>query len=307
MPWYGWPSGAPVETVSHHAPVTKATLTGTSRTGCKFFGHAETSRMGQGVWRRSLSCPGSGRPPPRLGVHDGRLVQDGPTRRAARRPARAVVGHPDAREHGGLAETQAHATSAGAPRAPARRAPHGERRLGGRLALSARGTVSSGLVQVRRGWWSTRLLLGLETQAQGMPDDLMATGLEADARRQRIARAVEVVAQGDGDTHRQDAGGLVSLRTSSGHGGPPRAMDSEKTGVQWEYSTEEFLHKIFFVNRKTDAVSHCSGLCEQSAARSPRRGRSRVCQEDAPTIGCEADAMRQLGWRSALRYGLGPV
>jgi hypothetical protein len=93
-----------------------------------------------------------------------------------------------------------------------------------------------------------------------MPDDLIATGFEADAGLQRIEIAVEFVTQGDGDTHRQDAGGLVSLRTSSGHGGPPRAIDSGKTGLKWEHIIEEFIQKIFFVNRKTDAVSHYSGL-----------------------------------------------
>jgi hypothetical protein len=35
-----------------------------------------------------------------------------------------------------------------------------------------------------------------------------------------------------------------------GHDGPPRTGDRAKTGVKWEHSTEEFIQKIFFVNRK---------------------------------------------------------
>jgi hypothetical protein len=62
------------------------------------------------------------------------------------------------------------------------------------MVLSARGTASSGLVPWL-GWrWSARRLLGLEKQAQGMPDDLIATGFEADAGLKRIERAVERVA-----------------------------------------------------------------------------------------------------------------
>jgi hypothetical protein len=34
-----------------------------------------------------------------------------------------------------------------------------------------------------------------------MPDDLIPTGFEADASLQRIKRAIECVAQGDGDTY----------------------------------------------------------------------------------------------------------
>jgi len=103
---------------------------------------------------------------------------------------------------------------------------------------------------VRRWCWSARLLLGLEKQAQGMPDDLVATGFEADAGLQRIERAVERVAQGDGDTYRSNAGGLVSFGTSLGHGRPPRTGDSTKTGVKWEHAAEEFIQEICFVNRK---------------------------------------------------------
>jgi hypothetical protein len=62
------------------------------------------------------------------------------------------------------------------------------------MVLSARGTASSGRVP-SLGWrQSARLLVGREKQAQGMPDDLIATGFEADAGLQRIERAVECVA-----------------------------------------------------------------------------------------------------------------
>jgi hypothetical protein len=83
-----------------------------------------------------------------------------------------------------------------------------------------------------------------------MPDDGIATGFEADAGFQCIEIAVERVTQGDGDTHRQDAGGLIAFGTSLGHGRPPRTVDSAKTGVKWAHSTEDFIQKLFFVNRK---------------------------------------------------------
>src|SRR5712691_3334737 len=174
------------------------------------------------------------------------------------------------------------------------------------MAVPARGTASSGLVD-SLGWRRLIcLLLGLEKQAQGMPDDLITTGFEADAGLKRIEIAVEVVAQGDGDPHSQDAGGLISCGTSSGHGGPPCAVDSEQTGVKWEHSTEEFIQKIFFVNRKCD-VSPLSGLGQQSAARNLRSVISRLRQKDEKTIGFEAAAMRQLGGRSEQPCGLGPA
>src|SRR5215467_5145579 len=94
---------------------------------------------------------------------------------------------------------------------------------------SAGNTASSGLVQSLGRRWPPRLRLGLEKQAQGMADDLIPTGLEADARLQRIEIAVECVAQSDGDTHRQHAGGFVSCRTSSGHRDPPGAIGSMQT------------------------------------------------------------------------------
>src|SRR5262249_53745263 len=149
------------------------------------------------------------------------------------------------------------------------------------MAVPAHGTASSGLVDFL-GWrWLPRLLLGLEKQAQGMPDDLITTGFEADAGLQRIEIAVECVAQGDGDPHSQDAGGLVSCGTSSGHGGPPRAVDSEQTGVKWEHSTEEFIQKTFFVNRKY--VTH--HLCLASVSNQPR-GTCGVCHIEVVSEGC---------------------
>src|SRR3989475_9269986 len=110
-----------------------------------------------------------------------------------------------------------------------------------------------------------------------MPDDLIATGVEADTGVQRIERAVERVTQGDGDTHRQDAGGLVAFGTSLGHDRPPRTVDSAKTEVKWEHSTEDFIQKTFFVNRKIGGLSHLFGLSQQSPTKSPRRIISRVC------------------------------
>src|SRR5512134_558446 len=118
------------------------------------------------------------------------------------------------------------------------------------MAGSAGNTASSGLGQALGRRWPPRLRLGLEKQAQGMPDDLIPTGFEADARLQRIEIAVECIAQSDGDTHRQHAGGFVSCRTSSGHREPPWAIDSKQTGVKWEHSTEDFIQKIFCVNIK---------------------------------------------------------
>jgi hypothetical protein len=83
-----------------------------------------------------------------------------------------------------------------------------------------------------------------------MPDDCVTTGFEADAGLQRIKIAVERVAESDGDTHRQDTGGLVMFGTSLGHDRPPRMGDSTETGVKWEHSGEEFIQETFFVNRK---------------------------------------------------------
>jgi len=83
-----------------------------------------------------------------------------------------------------------------------------------------------------------------------MPEDRIPTGFEADASLQRIERAVEFVAQSDGDTHRQDTGGLVAFGTSLGHDRPPCTNDSTKMGVKWELLREEFIQEIFFVNRK---------------------------------------------------------
>jgi hypothetical protein len=65
-----------------------------------------------------------------------------------------------------------------------------------------------------------------------MPDDLIPTGFEADASLQRIAMAVEFVAQSNGDTHRQHAGGGGACGTSSGPREPPWAIDSKPTGVK---------------------------------------------------------------------------
>jgi hypothetical protein len=62
------------------------------------------------------------------------------------------------------------------------------------MAGSAGNTASSGLVQSLGRRWPPQRLLGLEKQAQGMPDDLIPTGFEADASLQRIEIAVEFVA-----------------------------------------------------------------------------------------------------------------
>jgi hypothetical protein len=36
--------------------------------------------------------------------------------------------------------------------------------------------------------------------------------------------------------------------------------DGVKTEVKWEHATEEFIQKIFFVNRKTGTLSNLFGL-----------------------------------------------
>jgi hypothetical protein len=100
-----------------------------------------------------------------------------------------------------------------------------------------------------------------------MPDDLIATGFEADAGLQRIEIAVECVAEDNGDTHRQDTGGLVAFGTSLGHDGPPHTIDSAKMGVKWKHSAEDFIQKIFFVNRKQ--VTRQTSLASVS---NPQRG-----------------------------------
>jgi hypothetical protein len=102
-----------------------------------------------------------------------------------------------------------------------------------------------------------------------MPDDGIATGFEADAGLQRIEIAVEFVAEGDRDTHCQDAGGLVAFGTSSWHGGPPWAVNSEQTGVKWEHSADYFIQEIFFVNRK-DATRPTSRASVRQQQRDPR-------------------------------------
>jgi len=59
--------------------------------------------------------------------------------------------------------------------------------------------------------------LGFQEAAQGMADDLIATGFEADTRLEGIEIAVELLAQGNGHANGQYTGGLVSFGTSSGH------------------------------------------------------------------------------------------
>src|SRR5215813_5312467 len=125
------------------------------------------------------------------------------------------------------------------------------------MASAAGSPASSGLGQWLGRRWPPRLLLRLEKQAQGMPDDLIPTGLETDARLQRIEIAVECVEQSDGDTHRQHTGGVVSCGTSSGHRGPPGAIGSMQTEVKQGHSREEFIQKIFFVNKKQATGKSC--------------------------------------------------
>ena len=62
-------------------------------------------------------------------------------------------------------------------------------------------------------------LVGLEEETQGMANDLIAAGFEADARLQSIEIAVEFFAQGNRNADGQHAGGFIALRTSSGHKG----------------------------------------------------------------------------------------
>jgi hypothetical protein len=121
-----------------------------------------------------------------------------------------------------------------------------------------------------------------------MSDDLIATGFEADAGLKRIEIAVERVAQGDGDTHRQNAGGLVSFGTSLGHDRPPRAVDSAKTEVKWDRLTEEFIQKIFFVN-----IKWATGQISWASVRNPQRGPRVVSDPEWVVTTQRSSAMRQ--------------
>jgi hypothetical protein len=126
-----------------------------------------------------------------------------------------------------------------------------------------------------------------------MPDDLIATGFEADAGFQRIEIAVERVTQGDGDTHRQDAGGLVSFGTSLGHDRPPYRQG--ENGGEMGALNRGVYTKDIFCKQKTGNELNLLGLGQPSAARALRRVISRVWREDAQSSGCEAEVMRLLG------------
>lgn len=84
---------------------------------------------------------------------------------------------------------------------------------------SARGTAPSWVMDALGRQRLPLMLLSLQELAQGMTDDRIAAGFEADAGLQGIKVAVELSAQGNGDSNGQDTGGLVSFRTSSSHNG----------------------------------------------------------------------------------------
>src|SRR3989442_13394043 len=122
-----------------------------------------------------------------------------------------------------------------------------------------------------------------------MPDGLIATGSEADASLQRIEIAVERVTQGDGDTHRQDAGGLVSFGTSLGHDRPPYRQG--ENGGEMGAPNRGFYTKDIFCKQKTGNELNLLGLGQPSAARALRRVISRVWREGAQSNGCVAEVV----------------
>src|SRR2546428_5837614 len=114
-----------------------------------------------------------------------------------------------------------------------------------------------------------------------MPDDLIATGFEADAGFQRIEIAVERVTQGDGDTHRQDAGGLVSFGTSLGHDRPPYRQG--ENGGEMGALNRGVYTKGILCKQKTGHELNLLGLGQPSAARALRRGISRMWRGGPPS------------------------
>jgi hypothetical protein len=186
------------------------------------------------------------RPPPRASVAPPASVHGRPPLCAPCRCTRWRMGAPRGHATGCTSLLAGHGGAPGRPRAwwpcgtLAGRIRHGAshqcrrttrarlagtpwpRCLGCPLARSARGTGASGLGPAWGGRRSARRLWRRKHEAQGLPEALMATGFEADAGLQRIARAVECGAQGDG--------GLVSCGTSLGHGGPPQDQQGENGG-----------------------------------------------------------------------------
>jgi hypothetical protein len=120
--------------------------------------------------------------------------------------------------------------------------------MGRYLGSSARGTTPSWVMDALGQQRLPLMLLRLKELAQGMTDDLIATGFEADAGLQCIKVAVELVAQGNGDSNGQDTGGLVSFRTSSSHSGLHVCRRLREMGLKQALESLYFIRKIFIVN-----------------------------------------------------------
>ena len=82
--------------------------------------------------------------------------------------------------------------------------------------LPARGPTVSGVLDTRGQPRLPCVLFGREELAQGLADDRIATGFEADPGLKGIEIAVEFVAQGKGNSDGQHTGGLIAFGTSSG-------------------------------------------------------------------------------------------
>jgi hypothetical protein len=91
--------------------------------------------------------------------------------------------------------------------------------MGRHLGNLARGTAPSWIMDALGRQQQPLMRLSRKELAQGMTDNLIAAGFEADAGLQGVEITIEFVAQHKGDADGQDTGGLISLRTSSGHMG----------------------------------------------------------------------------------------
>src|SRR5439155_24782322 len=173
----------------------------------------------------------------------------------ASRASRTVVGAADSRDHCSLAQAGA-PVQATAERhgdgAPPRQSSPGEPRVTRRLAVWARATAHSGLAEAlgRRG--PRLVLLGFQEAAQGMADDLIAAGFEADTRLEGIEIAVELLAQGNGHADGQHTGGLVSFRTSSDHSRLHACEVGSSTRLEMGSLSSLFYTKDIFCKHKIE-------------------------------------------------------
>lgn len=90
------------------------------------------------------------------------------------------------------------------------------------------------------------MLLSLQELAQGMADDFIAAGFEANPSLKSIEIAVELLAQGNGHADGQHTGRLVAFGTSSGPSGLHVLESSE-----WNWSKMGGFRYLFYTKDLT--------------------------------------------------------